>query len=112
MVDTTRASEGKYVNADMVKKSATKRLVIINEGEYVESQYGEKLQFKVEIDFKQKVWSPNTDSLKNLQMVYGMNSDKWVGKIIILSTMIFRGKEVVNGVPYIPVEKFTSEVME
>lgn len=98
MVDTTRASEGKYMNADMVKLSPTKKCVIIDEGEYVEGDYGEKFQISVEIDKKIKIWSPNKDSLKNIQEVAGMDSANWIGKIIKLSTLKVRGKDTVNGV--------------
>jgi len=99
MVDTTKAIEGKYVNPDMVKGSPTKRLVILGEGTYEKGDYGEKFQMPVEIDYKQKIWSPNKDSLKNMQSAWGMDSAKWVSKIVILSTLIVRGKETVNGFP-------------
>ena len=99
MVDTTRASEGKYVNADMVKDSPTKKCIIIDEGEYVDGDYGEKFQLTVEIDKKQKIWSPNKDSIKNLQEEYGKDSALWVGKIVKLSTLSVRGKITVNGAP-------------
>ena len=99
MVDTTRASEGKYVNADMVKDSPSKKLVIIDEGEFVDGDYGEKFQVTVEIDGKQKIWSPNKDSLLNIQAVFGKDSKNWIGKIISLSTMKVRGKDTVQGVP-------------
>jgi hypothetical protein len=99
MVDTTRASEGKYVNADMVRDSPTKKLVIMDEGEYVEGDYGEKFQLTVEIDGKQKIWSPNKDSIKNIQDVKGKDSKNWIGVIVQLSNLKIRGKDTVNGFP-------------
>ena len=100
MVDTTRAIEGKYVNSEMVKNSPTKKCVVIDEGSYVKGDYGEKFQLTVEIDGKQKIWSPNKDSLKNMQNSWGMDSAKWIGHIVSLSTIIMRGKETVNGAPF------------
>ena len=96
-MDTTKATEGKYVNAEIVKGSPTKKCVIINEGEFVDGDYGEKFQLTVEIDGKQKIWSPNKDSIKNLQLAFGKDSINWVGKIIKLKVVIFKGKETVNG---------------
>jgi len=97
MVDTTRASEGKYVNAEMVKDSPTKKAVIIDEGEYIEGDYGEKFQLTVELDGKQKIWSPNKDSIKNIQSELGKDSKFWIGSIIRLAAMTVRGKQTVNG---------------
>jgi len=96
-MDTTRATEGKYVNADMVKNSTTKKLVIIDEGEFVEGDYGEKFQLTVEIDGKQKIWSPNKDSIVNIQDVMGKDSKFWIGTIIKLRTTKIKGKDSIIG---------------
>lgn len=104
MVDVTQAMEGKYVNADMVRNSKTKKLVIIDEGKYEESDYGAKLHLTVEIDGKQKTWSPNKDSVKNIAEEYGTDSRQWIGKIIKLSNGKINGKDTVNGMP-IPMPK-------
>ena len=97
MVDTTKATEGKYVNADMIKNSPTKKGVIIDEGEFVEGQFGEKFQLTIELDGKQKVWSPNKDSLLNIHDKMGKDSKFWVGTIIKFRTTIVKGKHIVIG---------------
>lgn len=99
MVDVTRATESKYLNADIVKESATKKLVILNGGEYVEGDYGERFQLEVEIDGKKKIWSPNKDTLLNLMAVFGRNSELWIGKIVKVQVMKLRGKDAVIGMP-------------
>lgn len=104
MVDVTQAMEGKYINADIVRESPTRRCVIIDEGRYEEGDYGAKLHLTVEIDGKQKTWSPNKDSVKNIAEEYGRDSRKWVGKIIKLSIGKVNGKDTVNGMP-VPMPK-------
>ena len=97
MVDTTKATEGKYVNAEMIKNSPTKKLVIIDEGEFVDGDYGEKFQLTVELDAKQKIWSPNKDSIVNIQDKMGRDSKFWIGTIIKLRTTKVKGKDMVIG---------------
>ena len=108
MVDVTQAMEGKYVNADLVRASPSKKCVIVDEGRYEDGDYGAKLHLNVEIDGKQKVWAPNKDSVKNIAEEYGTDSNKWVGKLIKLSIGKIQGKDTVNGIP-IPIPKVTSE---
>lgn len=96
-MDTTRATEGKYVNADMVKNSLTKKAVILDEGEFVEGQFGEKFQLTIEIDGKQKIWSPNKDSIVNIQDKMGKDSKFWIGTIIKFRTTKIKGKDIVIG---------------
>jgi hypothetical protein len=99
MVDTTKAKEGKYINSDLVRESPTKKLVIIDEGEFVDGDYGEKFQMNVTIDRKDKIWSPNKDSISNLHEAYGRESKDWVGKIIKLKVTKYKGKDTVTGEP-------------
>ena len=103
MVDTTKASESAYINVDLVRTSPTRKCVIIDEGEYKQGEYQgqkyEKFECTVEIDHKMKKWSPNKDSVKNIQEEYGMDSQEWVGRIIKLSIGKSNGKDVVIGMP-------------
>ncbi len=99
MVDVTQAMEGDYLNADIVRNSPTKKCIIVDAGEYVDTEYGAKLQILVEIDKKQKKWKPNKDTVKNISEEYGTDSNDWVGKIIKLSNGKFNGKDTVNGMP-------------
>lgn len=99
MVDATRAMESKYVNADLVRDSPTRKLVILGEGEFVEGDYGAKLELPVMIDGKDKTWSLNKDSAKNLNAEYGRDSKNWVGAIVKLQIAKVQGKDSVLGVP-------------
>ena len=110
MVDATQAMEGKYVNADLVRESPTKKCIIIDEGSYEEGDYGAKLHLSVEIDKKIKTWSPNKDSVKNIAEEYGRDTKAWIGKIIKLSVGKINGKDTVNGMP-VPMPKVSEETV-
>lgn len=103
MVDTTRAMESSYVNADLVRESPTKKIVIIDEGSYEEGEYQgkkyEKFQMKVQMDGKMKTWSPNKDTVKNISAAFGRDSKLWIGKIIKLQLAKVSGKDSIIGVP-------------
>lgn len=99
MVDATRATESGYMNADLVNNSKTKTLVILEAGKYEDTDYGEKLTIKVEIDGKPKTWRPNKDTCSNIAKKHGMDTITWVGKKITLSVIKMMGKETIAGVP-------------
>ena len=77
--------------------------MILDEGEYKEGEYQgkkyEKFELLVEIDGKQKKWSPNKDSVKNISGELGRDSKGWIGKIIKLTVTKSNGKDTVNGMP-------------
>ncbi len=102
MVDTTEAMESKYLTADMVKASPTKKATILEGGSYEEVTYeGEtarRLTILVEVDQKRKIWRPNRDTVSNLQ-VWGKDSEQWVGKVARLQTMKIQGKDCIIGIP-------------
>lgn len=81
MVDTTQAMESTYLTADLVDKSPTKKLVVINPGDYEDTMYGKRLTLTVNIDGNEKKWRPNRESVENLQPL-GVDSLDWVGKVI------------------------------
>jgi len=103
MVDVTCAMESDYVNVDLIKASPTKKCVVINEGVYEDAEYQgkkyNKFNIGIEIDMKQKIWSPNKDSVKNIAEVYGMDSKNWVGKVLLMRVIKQNGKDVVIGLP-------------
>lgn len=115
MVDATNAMEGENLTADMVAKSPTKKLVILGAGKYAATEFDgktvQKLELPIEIDGKRKLWRPNKDSAASIGLIYGKDTDNWVGKIIILSLSVFKGKQIVHGMPMInvPVVTVTSE---
>lgn len=112
MVDTNKAIEGKYLNAEVVRNSASRKCVVLTEGEYVSKEYNgekyEKFQFEVELDGNVKIWSPNKDTIKNLREEFGNDSIKWIGQMIKLSVGKVQGKDTVNGIP-IPIPKIVTE---
>jgi len=99
MVDGTQAMESRYLNADTVRESKTKKLVILNEGEYQESDYGLKLTLDVEIDGRTKLWRPNKDTCCNIGDKYGKETKKWIGKLVGLTVIKVMGKPSILGVP-------------
>lgn len=99
MVDSRKALESEYITVDSVKNSLTKKLVILDPGAYEDTEWGERLSLKVEMDGNKKVWRPNRDSIKNVQNVFKYETCDWVGKIIGLSVVSMKGKEMVIGIP-------------
>jgi hypothetical protein len=102
MVDASKACESAYIEADLIRASPSKVCVITGAGEYINGKFGEKLEIPVEIDGKQKVWSPNRDTANNLRSAYGSNTINWVGKAIRLELVNKAGKWVVLGLPSQP----------
>lgn len=99
MVNATKAMESKYVNVDLIRESPSKKAIILGEGEYVEGDYGEKLELPIEIDGKQKTWSPNKDSVKNMNSEWGVETRNWISGIVKYSIIKTNGKDVVLGLP-------------
>ena len=99
MVSTTEALESKYVTAELVKNSPTKKLVVIAEGNYEDVTYDNettrRLTIPVQIDEKDKVWRPNKDSVSNMRDAYGKDTSSWVGKTAKLNVIKMQGKDSV-----------------
>lgn len=112
MVDSTDAMLGNYVNADMVKHLKAKKLVVVTEGEYVDTKFGRKLQLDVEVDGKAKTWKPNIDSLKNFNNSFGPDTKGWIGKIANLQVVSFQGKETVLATPQETIMENTVSIQE
>lgn len=112
MVDVTQAMEGTYLTCDIVRDSRTKKLVIIDAGEYKQAEYNgksyEKFELTIEIDGKKKNWCPNRDSIKNIAEVYGRSSNLWIGKILQATIGKYNGKDSIIAFP-IPEAKISSE---
>lgn len=99
MVDATKACESAYVDVNLVQNSKAKRVVILNGGAYVEGKFGEKLEIGVEMDGKQKTWSPNRDCATSLKLAYGEDTNRWVGKVVSLELMMKNGKLAIVALP-------------
>ena len=94
MVNTKQAMESQFITAALIKESPTKTLVVINPGDYEQTDFGKRLTLVVNIDGKEKTWRPNKESVENLQ-VYGEDSTDWLSKKILLKVEKRNGKEYV-----------------
>lgn len=92
MVDTTEAMESQYMTIKYVKENKVKTMVVIDGGDYEDSKFGKRLKLTVNTNGRSKIWNPNTDSVKNLQL-YGKDSKDWVGKLVLVNVISINGKE-------------------
>ena len=104
MTDATRAGESKYLNADLVKESPTKRIAFTNAGEYVikkdsDGNDYEKLELGIMIDGKAKIYAPTKDSAKNLINAWGAKTEKWIGCTADVRAIKMMGKDSVMATP-------------
>ncbi|OGH07905.1 MAG: hypothetical protein A2W22_05480 [Candidatus Levybacteria bacterium RBG_16_35_11] len=109
---------GDYVNLEDAKNRLT--LTIMQPHKVVEKEFkGEKTQrneMLVELpNKKQKIWSANKISLREIGKHFGTNSDLWVGKQVQLAAMRMPIKgsmvDVVYAIPMVngvPVERVGS----
>lgn len=107
-MDTTEFSEGQYITAEVVKNSPSKLCVVIDEAKPERTEFGERLQVKVQLDQKTKIWRLNKDTVKNLHQ-FGVDSKFWVGKQVKLMVVTVKGKDCVIGVPVLSSPEKTSE---
>lgn len=107
MVETKTAMESQFVTADLIKESKTKRLVVIDPGNYEQTDFGSKLSLKVRIDGKEKIWRPNKESVANLQSL-GADTEEWLGKPIQVKVEKRSGKEAVIAYPTLEAIKNTA----
>lgn len=100
MVDTSKALETEYLKVEDVKSSepAHRRLVVINEGAYEQSDYGERLTLVVNFKGKEKKWKPNRDTINNLRE-WGADTKEWVGRPVALKIVRMKDKEMILGFP-------------
>lgn len=97
-MDATQFGESKFVNAELVKASPTKKAVIVADPKPEETDYGVKLTIQVEIDKKAKTYRPNQDSVKNIISALGAETKLWIGKTLILNVLSVMGKDSVLAV--------------
>ena len=99
MVDATQATESRYLTAELVRQSPSKKLVILGPGKYEETNFGMRLTLPVSLDKKEKFWRVNTDSAKNLSSAWSSETLEWVGKVCRLRVMSIQGKDSVIAEP-------------
>ena len=99
MVDITKATESPYLTVDFIKKSTTKKAVIIDGGNYEDGDFGKKLTMRVSMDKKEKIWNPNRESANNMMMAWGKETNDYIEKIIILSLKEENKKTLIIATP-------------
>lgn len=104
MVNIERFCEGDYVNVDVVKASASKRFVVIDEGKTEVGKFGEKFTFTVELDRKRKEFTPYRDAMKAMKEAWGSDSRMWIGKTGTFHVIPKGTKEVVIVIPDVPTQ--------
>jgi len=110
MVDSTQATEKEYINVDFVKQSPTKRVQIVNGGQYDATDFGTKLTLPVIIDGKEKKYRPNSDSASNMTAAWGKDTVHWTNKEAILKVLKGGGKEMVIADPVtVPTETISPQ---
>ena len=96
MVNVTQYAEGQYLNNDIVKKSPSKKCIIMGEGrEDTSGKYGPKFVVDVQIDGKNKIWNPGKDNISNLMNAYGADSRGWNGNTVNLQVLTVNSKEQI-----------------
>ncbi len=98
-MDVTRFAESDYVNAELIKSCKNNKAVIISDAKITKTEYGERMEFDLDIDKKRKTYRPSKDTIRNLIFVFGSETQRWLGKQIELSVYNFKGKECVLGRP-------------
>jgi hypothetical protein len=102
MVNIDRFCEGDYVNVEVVKASPSKRFIILDEGKTEIGKFGEKFSFNVELDKKQKEFTPYRDAMKAMKNAWGSDSRVWIGKTGTFFVTTKGTKEVVIVIPDAP----------
>ena len=95
-MDVNELVQSKWLTAQNVKESPTKTVVILGAGsqEEVVSSKGEKykaLVLPVQLDALSKDWRVNRTSIRKLVDKLGSKTEFWVGKPVVLTTMLMQG---------------------
>ena len=104
MVDATRAMESEYLNVDMVKDAMGDgrepiTVKIVDSGEWVKTDYGDRLQLKIAFNGIEKKYKPNMMSAKEIGAMHGTNTHNWVGKELIMTVVNYKGKDCISATP-------------
>ena len=99
-MDMTEFAQSDSVTLDLVKRSLTKRGVILSAGVRDTNKEG-RVQPKilVEIDGYQKFWRPNRTSTQACIDKWGEDSSAWVGKALMFSQGQVNGKDALLVTP-------------
>ena len=85
-MDVTKYAESQYIKLDLIMEAPSKEITFLSAGEELKGQYGYKLEFRVSFNGKEKVYTPNMQSIKNLKEAWGAESNTWMMKTATLTT--------------------------
>ena len=92
--------EEKYLTTKCIKTGSVVTGKFLDEGVIIKQVDGwEKLQFTVLIDGKEKLYTPNFRSRKNISDAYSSDTSKWVGKEFTINLSNKNGKESIIAYP-------------
>jgi hypothetical protein len=102
-MDTGKFVDSAYVTVEDVESGKAKKICIFSEGNEKQIEYqGETRQrFVLDVGFgdKFKMYTPNKDSIKNMQSAWGMDSKNWVNRWVDLSIYNIKGKKTILALP-------------
>lgn len=100
MVDVSDMLESEYVTKEFIKNSVSKKAVMLSAGVLSDNDYGKKqLTVLIEIDGRQKKYTPNRLSLRRMAEKWGNNSQAWIGKPFTLAVEQIDGREMITASP-------------
>lgn len=102
-MDATQYGESQYLTPTIVNESQQapdKIGVIVSDVEVEDGKFGKQLSIKVSFDQKIKVWKMNKESVKNMLVGIGKNTELWLTKKVKFSvTKTKDGKDKLLGSP-------------
>lgn len=99
MVDTSSTMGSEYLTAEAVADIKEPKLQIMTEAKYENTDWGQKLICDVEFQGVKKRWKINNKTNEHLGLKYGIDSIKWINKIIKLRVYEIKGNDTIIGVP-------------
>ena len=101
-MDMTQYAESRYLTAEKINESETKKGKIVSDVEEVDGKYGKQAELTIEIDGLKKKWKPNAPSVQNIIPVWGSNSTNWLGKeVSFVVGATATGKVSIIGTPVV-----------
>lgn len=69
-----------YLKADQVTASSINKLKLLDEGKFVNGQYGQKLELKVLANGQKYIWTVGDKNRDALIKLLGPETAEWIGK--------------------------------
>lgn len=69
-----------YLKADQVTASSINKVKLLDEGKFINGQYGQKLEIKVLANGQKYIWSVGNKNKDALIKLLGPETAEWIGK--------------------------------